>query len=550
MAATKSRYLGVQPFKTSDRQIFFGRDEDIENLHDFILLEKLVVLFGKSGYGKSSLLNAGVMPRLLDEKQPAAFRYRPIAVRFTDYDEKHAISPQETLKRLLNAIPVEQDADFLSGPNLDDTLWLQFKRRQTAAGGQFVLLFDQFEEFFSYPADQQEAFRRQLAELLYTDIPQALRAQMETLDENARRFLARPMNVKAVFAIRSDRMSQLDSMKDTLPAILHKRYELRPLTPAQAREAIVRPARIVGAEFNSPPFEYTEGGLNAILQALTSKTAAGKDGAAAGIEAFQLQIICEYLESRVRDGLVPDLDGNGMPDITEAELPEMDTLYENYYHRKLGELPAGAREKAQQVLEDALLAEDAATGEGRRKSVDRLDLLQMGLSENLLDDLEKTYLIRRELNTVGGYNYEISHDTLLAPIMKSRKVRMEAEERAANARRMRRLFLGVMLLLALTAGAVGLAVWALGQRDEAERQQQIAEKALADFRAEQAAKTLLEFAKLETDASLILSYGGCPEEKIQEMLRLAGNHPDSNRLKETVSRLQNTLLKNKKNDCK
>ena len=60
MAATQSRYLGVQPFKTSDKHIFFGRDEDIENLHDFIILEKLIVLFGKSGYGKSSLLNAGI----------------------------------------------------------------------------------------------------------------------------------------------------------------------------------------------------------------------------------------------------------------------------------------------------------------------------------------------------------------------------------------------------------------------------------------------------------------------------------------------------------
>ncbi|MCB0574552.1 MAG: hypothetical protein KDC61_08295, partial [Saprospiraceae bacterium] len=93
MAATKSRYLGVQPFKTSDQDLFFGRNEDIENLHDFILLEKLVVLFGKSGYGKSSLLNAGIMPRLLDERQPPAFRFRPIEVRFTDYDEKHSIPP-------------------------------------------------------------------------------------------------------------------------------------------------------------------------------------------------------------------------------------------------------------------------------------------------------------------------------------------------------------------------------------------------------------------------------------------------------------------------
>ena len=450
MNERKSRYRGVQPYKTSDQQLFFGRDEDIENLHDFILLEKMVVLFGKSGYGKSSLLNAGIVPLLQADSQPEAFRFRPLEVRFTDYDEKHAVSPLETLTRLIADIPADPAGDFLTGTGMEDSLWIQLKRRQSAGNGRFVLLFDQFEEFFSYPPAQQEVFRRQLAELLFTDIPQSLRQQQDTLDDEARRYLSRPMNVKAVFAIRSDRMSQLDSLKDTLPAILHKRYELRPLTTEQASDAIVKPARLVDEKaFDSPAFEYTEDGLQAILHALGSSNTAGSDSTA-GIEAFQLQIICEYLESRVRDGLVPDLDGNGLPDITRSELPEMDALYENYYHRKLGELAPEDREKARTVLEDILLAEDTATGEGRRKSVDSLDLLSnRGVTPALLDELEKTYLIRQERNTVGGKNYEISHDTLLAPILKARakrkaeevaiqqeKDRIEAEERAREARRM------------------------------------------------------------------------------------------------------------------
>lgn len=286
MASTQSRYLGVQPFKTSDRHLFFGRDKDIENLHDFILLEKLVVLFGKSGYGKSSLLNAGIMPLLMDEKQPPPFRFQPVEVRFTHHAEDQSPSPAETLKHLLRDFPSDPAADFLTELIEGDTLWLHFKRRQTANKGQFVLLFDQFEEFFSYPAEQQETFRRQLAELLYTDIPQAVRAGLDDLSDEARRYLAQPMNIKAVFAIRSDRMSQLDSMKDVLPAILHKRYELRPLTPAQAREAIVKPARIPGEDFASPPFEYTEAGLQAIIRALANKTDESTEGSATGIEAF------------------------------------------------------------------------------------------------------------------------------------------------------------------------------------------------------------------------------------------------------------------------
>ena len=518
MAATQSRYLGVQPFKTSDKHIFFGRDEDIENLHDFIVLEKLIVLFGKSGYGKSSLLNAGIVPKLIGEKQPLAFRFRPVEVRLGTFIEAQSFSPTETMKRLLENVPITEGGDFLKDLTDGETLWLHFKQRQATSNGQFVLIFDQFEEFFSYPIAQQEMFRRQLAEVLYADIPQSVRARLDELTDEQRQYVVKPMNIKAVFAIRSDRMSLLDSMKDTLPAILHKRYELRPLTLSQAKDAITKPARIVSEHFSSPPFEYTEGGLNAIIKALTTTISEGKETTTTGIEAFQLQIVCEYIESMVKDGKVADIDGNGLPDITEAELPEMAKLYENYYYRKLAELNADVRPVAQKVLENALLAEDTATGEGRRKSVDRFDLLQMGLTESLLIDLEKTYLIRREANTVGGFSFEISHDTLVAPIQKAKKERQALEEkerlaqeqvekeqqlaeakRQANIEKRRRqratalsIVSGIALLLALVAmfwafkkqkEAQDSEVKAVEKQRQAEMSDSLATKALLDVQA-------------------------------------------------------------------
>ena len=434
MAATQSRYLGVQPFKTSDKHIFFGRDEDIENLHDFIMLEKLIVLFGKSGYGKSSILNAGIVPKLTDDTQPQAFRFRPVEVRLGTFVDGQSFAPTDTMKWLLENVPITEGSDFLTDLSDEDTLWRQFKQRQTAANGQFVLIFDQFEEFFSYPLAQQATFRRQLAELLYSDIPQSVRAKLDTLTDEQRRFVVKPMNIKAVFAIRSDRMSMLDVLKDVLPAILHKRYELRPLSPSQAREAIVEPANIENASFSSPRFEYTEGALSAIIRALTTITIDGKETTTTGIEAFQLQIVCEYIENLVKNGQVPDINGNGLPDITDAQLPEMKSLYRNYYHRKLAELDARDRAVAQSVLEDGLLAEDSATGEGRRTSVDSLTLINQfknnGLTMVLLEKLEKTYLIRREVNTVGGFSFEISHDTLVEPIQEAKKERQAIEEAA------------------------------------------------------------------------------------------------------------------------
>ena len=580
----RNRYLGVQPFRKGDRHLFFGRDEDIENLHDFILLEKIVVLFGKSGYGKSSLLSAGVLPRLTDEAQPAAYRFRTVEARFGNYVEGSSFAPLETLRRILEkempgtASDLTDLTNFQNLSNLSTSapsLWQLFKQRQfsvppseTPVGGgrsavgsgqsvaqpeirnqesgirnpksgirnqesetrnQFLLVFDQFEEFFSYPAEQQEAFRRQLAELLYTDVPQQVRENLDALSPEARRRMATPMNVKAVFSIRSDRMSHLDSMKDALPTILHKRYELRPLTRSQAEAAIVMPARLghdaAGSwqeQYATPPFEYDRPALDAMLGSLALESGGGSS--AAGVEAFLLQILCDKVESLVLEGKLPDIDGNGLPDVTAEALPDMANLLEDYTHRKLDELDPAQRPAARRLLEDGLLAEDALSGEGRRTSVDGKALLaqfrQQGLSQALLDDLERTYLLRREPNTVGGYSYEISHDRLVAPVQKMKKERLAKEEKERLAKRQRQL-IGIIALVALVAGgAIALAAWAFGQKNEAVKAKEAAQQALVQSYNSDIARFRQEIGVAERNLSTFEQYEADPDVKLLESNRI------------------------------
>lgn len=436
MSERHYRYMGVKPFEATDRSIFFGREEDIEGLFNLILSEKLVVLFGKSGYGKSSLLNAGVLP-LFQEEEDTERRAIVVEVRLGTYVKDQTRSPIKTaLAKLLEKLPdsgLESSGNFLDAlyPNsAERPLWYHVKRRQAASeGGRFVVVFDQFEEFFSYPAAEQEQFKRELAELLYSDIPQHLRKRLGELSPDAKSRLAQPMNVKAVFAIRADRISLLDSMTDVLPAILHKRYELRSLTPAQALEAIEKPAGLVSLDFATPPFEYTDAALQKILSELSS-------GQSKGIEAFQLQILCQYIESQIENGFIPDRNQNGLADVETSDLPDMSNLYETYYRRQLDRLEAPLQRPAQVVLEEGLLAEDLQSGEGRRMSVDSQFLKsQFGVNDALLRALENTYLVRKEPNSVGGESLEISHDTLVAPVLKMKKERRAKEQLEESKRR-------------------------------------------------------------------------------------------------------------------
>ena len=57
-------YRGILSFRYIDKENFFGREKAIQELYAKILLYRVVVLFGESGAGKSSLLNAGLIPAL------------------------------------------------------------------------------------------------------------------------------------------------------------------------------------------------------------------------------------------------------------------------------------------------------------------------------------------------------------------------------------------------------------------------------------------------------------------------------------------------------
>jgi energy-coupling factor transporter ATP-binding protein EcfA2 len=590
------RYPGVKPFETSEKDLFFGRDRDIKDLYDLIHLEKLIVLFGKSGYGKSSLLNAGIIPLLLEHNRSESFAYQPIWVRFgtyvepntSEYSPKSAYNRAETplgilVRRLEQEILLDAKTDkqteFLTSMIENKSLWYEFKRRQKIdKPRRYVLIFDQFEEFFSYPVAERKAFKEEMAELLYESMPKRVKPFISLLDPKSRLLLAEPLHIKVVFSIRADRISMLDTLKDVFPTILHQRYQLKGLNVEQAREAIEKPARIKDARFKTAPFTYSPEALDKIIEELntrsgnTSVTDEHRDYY--GVEAFQLQIICEHLESAVRNGSITDTDSEGRSVILEHHLPGMANLYESYYRRKLEELDPHTRQAAQLVLEEGLLAEDPATGEGRRMSMDSRALVaqfgHIGVNETLLKSLSDTFLIRPEVNTVGGVSYEISHDTLVAPVLKAKTARrmeeeritalrrQEAAEAQANEERAKRLeaerqrkrarLLAGLAIVGLVFALISMA-WAFSA-------QRTAQERLEQLQQETEKRSVLEMAgrisALEKDCQQAMGQlsGGqsCVSEDLFNRIQQAAKEIKDAQVKPYIENLNQSILQNNP-DC-
>jgi WD domain, G-beta repeat len=466
------RYPGPKPFTTEEQAFFFGREKEREDLVRMVNAEKLVVLFGKSGLGKSSLINAGLLPALTSQNK----NWLPIPIRLRVSDGK--TTPLQIVRQHLDRHEKLQvtEGGFLA----DTTLWHCVKRhQQTDTATKYFILLDQFEEFFTYPPDQQKAFRSELAELLYTAIPQNVITEYQDADEKEQIFLATPMDVRVMISMRSDRLSLLHSFKDHLPAILNARYELKGLTPIQARQAIELPARWgdaetplpVGIEFTSPPFRYESATVDFIIAQLSKSNALTDDPS---VETVQLQLVCQNIEQKIQSGSIKSPVG-------VKDLPPFDDIFKSFYLKTVDNLPPSVKMPSRRIMEEELISGQLGDEVSRRVTVDQEKLLEALVkqrirkpeAEKLLNALVDTHLLRREPNSVGGVSYEICHDTFLNPMLKLKREREREEEKATSSRQIRWVISGLLVLAA--AAIMGSNWWSYRQ---ARKQALLAEKDL------------------------------------------------------------------------
>ncbi|NJO90978.1 MAG: ATP-binding protein [Chloroflexia bacterium] len=244
--------------KKNKKDLFFGREKDIEKLSELIKYEPLLLLYSKSGLGKSSLLNAGIQPKLEQQKNTYV-----VNIRFTRYT-KGSLSPVDTIISKLGFNNRDRSLldRIIAG---DNSLWYHFKKDylQMIEPQKYILIFDQFEELFSYPKEHIWQLKKQLADLMYVQVPQHYRDELnelldldpEFLDDGELERLHKPLDISVVTAIRSDKMSMMNELTDYLPTILKNFYELQPLNRDRAKDAIINPAQAIG-EYLSDPFEY------------------------------------------------------------------------------------------------------------------------------------------------------------------------------------------------------------------------------------------------------------------------------------------------------
>ncbi len=450
---------GLATFTEDQRAYFHGRDEEIIDLTQLAERRPLVVLFGQSGLGKSSILQAGVFPRMRTDG------FCPIYIRLDHGDA--APSPTEQIKAMVRTETAKWGTWTKPGvAQPGETLWEFFHHRddrlldRDGLGVVPVLVFDQFEELFTLGAARGErreravAFMKELAELVENRPSAQLVARLDQSSAEMEAFDFGRTDYRVIISLREDFLPDLETLKTIMPALMQKRMRLSRMTGTQALEAVLKPGgALVTDDVARAIVEFVAGARGGSAERL----------AELDVEPALLSVICRELNERRR--------ALGQAQITaDLVTGNRREILTDFYERSVADLPAGMRT----FVEDHLL-----TKSGFRDNLALETALEFsGVTQPLIDTLVARRLLRIE-DRGGIQRVELTHDVLAEVIRAARDARQQrvaleqAQERerrvleagALRARRLRWVVVGLVAAVVIVASASFLVIRT--QRDSA-----------------------------------------------------------------------------------
>jgi WD40 repeat protein/serine/threonine protein kinase/two-component SAPR family response regulator len=181
-------YKGLRPYREADSRDFFGREALIAQLTERLAASRFLAVVGPSGSGKSSVVQAGLIPALRAGALPGSDTWYVAQM-------VPGTHPLEELELALWPIAVDPPPSLLEPMRRDTRGLLRTIRRilPDAESAQLLLHIDQFEELFTMVDD--EARRNHFLESLYVALT-ALRTPLRVIITLRADFYDRPLQVQ------------------------------------------------------------------------------------------------------------------------------------------------------------------------------------------------------------------------------------------------------------------------------------------------------------------------------------------------------------------
>jgi hypothetical protein len=425
---------GLGSFDEGAERFFNGRRNESVELRRLVLNAPLTVLFGASGLGKTSLVQAGLFPVLRKE------HFLPIYVRLDLRDRTAPLIDQVKF-----ALQTQFGARRIDAPAMhdDEYLWSYLHRAGLELWSEQnqlltpLFVFDQFEEVFTLGAENPAGIARlriDLADLIENRLPAALADTVEKNEAAGEALSLDSQPYKVLLSFREDFLPEVEGWKRELPSILRNRLRLLPMSGEQAFEAVhITAARLVDESLAWQIVRFVAAAQEDGEGTATETTDSMRELA---VEPALLSLVCHGLNEKRK--------AQNKSAFDEALLSGTGhSIISDYYQGAVGDLP----ERVHRFIENELITE-----RGFRKPCDIDD----ARSVHGVTDQELRLLVDRRVLRIeplrGTERVELTHDLLTRVVREHRNQRRErirqAEERI-RVRRVQRMALGFGLATAI-----------------------------------------------------------------------------------------------------
>lgn len=368
-------------------QAIYGRDFEIESISESIQYNIQTFLYGKSGIGKTSLIQAGVFPKLRKAN------FFPVVIRLAFYEgeslnsvvKRLVLEEAQTSNPEIGKYPLSYsiiDNSEISGLSLYDFFAkVQFEDENKEPFIP-VLIFDQFEETINNEDNWQRTV-------------DFLKDDLYDLMDNSNVICGESLpytNYRVVISMREDYLYCLEDIVDRFAMweLRYNRFRIKALDDDKAAEIIRRTSGTNGIE---------TGKEDKIVSTIIKIVKLNSGTRFTEINTALLSLVCSLLYENSTDNC-----------IYYADLRNINQHLQSYYDDICSEIG----NEATRYLENHLLTKD-----GRRSSMDEKEALDSNkIDQKKLDYLVEKKLLRKIRTSNTSMRYEYIHDLFAKMVYK------------------------------------------------------------------------------------------------------------------------------------
>ena len=229
-------FPGIRSFEENESNLFFGREHQVEQVVSILSKTHFVALIGHSGSGKSSLIKAGVIPRIKTENFEASNEWLVSVFRPGDNPIESFLKEFTTI---YNSTAQVNPNDYILLDDIKDTFLNNknslFDSLNKINSKPWLLVIDQFEELFRIHSHGEYSKESQIF----------IQFLLELINQKISK-----KNIYVILTMRSDFLDECVEFPGLINAINKGSFIIPKMSQNSLQDAIIKPIEKVGGEIS------------------------------------------------------------------------------------------------------------------------------------------------------------------------------------------------------------------------------------------------------------------------------------------------------------